>query len=418
MGKLNDILNAIADAIRKKGYNRTDGTPIIKASAFNNEILLFAEYGFAKNMVDSDGTGVSQLREVTIDDKITSIGEGAFKGLSITKIELHGGVNSIGASAFSGCENIKSIDLKNVKTLGINCFTQTGITDIVIPASVEKLEGANNSAFTQMYNVNSITVAEGNSRYYSKDDNGEECNVCVRKEYTSNNTTYKKTLIVGCKNSVIPEGVEVIFSDAMSSTMCPKTLVLPSTITTIAGRAFFTSSNLEELEVKSSINYSTNAFGGVGTVRLIVPSLSVWLNSSFGGSSANPMYSGVSGTTNISSSTLYVRMGEEVVLQEDIEIPTDITEIGKYSLIGCSNLKKVKFHGGITKIGEYSFAYCDNVSEYDFSELDVPPTLVDTTAFTGNHPTNWKILVKSGTLDSWKSADNWKTFTNIEESTN
>jgi hypothetical protein len=398
--KLNEIFKDIADAIRSILYKDVE-PPKIKGLHFLNEILLIADFGFAKNMVDATGEGITQVTSIIVDDRITSINTKAFANTKITNVTLHDGVTSIGSSAFSGCGNLKSIDLKQVQRLGNNCFTQTGITDIYIPKNVRDITmGSSNTAFVQMYYLKSIKVDENNNTFTSRDNNGEECNVCINK--TTN------TLMVGCVNSTIPEGVTSIFGDSFGFGLCPKNLVFPSTLTTISGRAFAGGTNITSVEAKSIINYKTNAFISCSALDFIVPDLSTLLKSTFGGSSANPMSYG--------NSYLYIRNGEITELQENIVIPNEITSINQYTFYGCISLQTVKFHSNIKRIGINAFAYCKNIKTYDFSELDTPPQLDATSAFNGTHPDGWSIIVKKGTLDTWKSADNWSAFTNIIES--
>jgi hypothetical protein len=400
--KLNEIFKDIADAIRSILYKDVE-PPKIKGLHFLNEILLIADFGFAKNMVDATGEGITQVTSIIVDDRITSINTKAFANTKITNVTLHDGVTSIGGSAFSGCGNLKSIDLKQVQRLGSNCFTQTGITDIYIPETVTDItggSGTSTTAFVQMYKLKSIRVDENNNVFTSRDNNGEECNVCIRK--TDN------TLMAGCVNSIIPKGVTSIHGDAFSYSLCPKILVFPNTLASISGRAFAGCDAVTSVEVKSIINYKTYAFMSCLALNFIVPDLSTLLKSTFEGGEANPMSYG--------NSYLYVRNGEITELQENIVIPNEITSINQYAFYGCISLQTVKFHSNIKRIGISAFAYCKNINTYDFSELDTPPQLDTTGAFKGTHPDGWSIIVKKGTLDTWKSADNWSAFTNIVES--
>ena len=106
------------------------------------------------------------------DTEITNLPSGddeTLKGLierSLTSITIPDSVTSIGRWAFSGC---------------------TGLTSITIPDSVISI-GEN--AFSGCTGLTSITVSPGNKVYHSE-------NNCIIN-------TEEKTLVVGCKNSVIP----------------------------------------------------------------------------------------------------------------------------------------------------------------------------------------------------------------------
>ncbi len=51
----------------------------------------------------------------------------------------------------------------------------------------------------------------------------------------------------------------------------------------------------------------------------------------------------------------------------DIEIPDNITSIGREAFFACSSITSVNFPSGLTTIGENSFAYCKNITSITFS---------------------------------------------------
>lgn len=104
---------------------------------------------------------------VELPDTIERIGDHAFYDVqNLTSINLPEGLVSIGENAFDGCENLKSIH---------------------IPASVRHI---GREAFSNCCELGSIEIAEGNPVYRS------ESNCCLTKD--------GKTLVFGCRLSVIP----------------------------------------------------------------------------------------------------------------------------------------------------------------------------------------------------------------------
>ena len=84
----------------------------------------------------------------------------------------------------------------NVTTIGSWAFFYcTGLTNITIGNSVTTI---GESALEGCSGLTSIVAAEGNTKY----DSREECNAIIETAYN--------TLIVGCKNSVIPNSVTTI----------------------------------------------------------------------------------------------------------------------------------------------------------------------------------------------------------------
>ena len=97
-----------------------------------------------------------------------------FKDYEIRKATVEYGITSIGESAFLGCR---------------------GMTELTLPNSVTSIGG---NAFEGCNGLEKIAVESGNSCYDSRDN----CNSIIGTE--------TNTLIVGCKNSVIPNSVTSI----------------------------------------------------------------------------------------------------------------------------------------------------------------------------------------------------------------
>jgi hypothetical protein len=94
-------------------------------------------------------------------------------------------------------------------------------------------------AFAYCSALEGITVADDNKNYKSVD------NCLLTKD--------GKTLMAGCKNSVIPEGITSIegsaFADCAGLT---GDLIIPNSVTTIGLAAFFGCSNLESITINLS----------------------------------------------------------------------------------------------------------------------------------------------------------------------
>ena len=105
--------------------------------------------------------GQNELKSVRIPDSVTSIGDSAFYNCtSIESVEIPDSVTSIGNSAFFGCESLTSVTIsESVTSIGANAFGEcTSLASIEIPGSVKKF---NESAFAGCENLTSVTINEG-----------------------------------------------------------------------------------------------------------------------------------------------------------------------------------------------------------------------------------------------------------------
>ncbi len=73
----------------------------------------------------------SQLKEVVFGaTELQYINDYAFANTPLENVSLHPSISSISYNAFSGCKNLKEIDLKNVKSLGAYAFSESGLQSI------------------------------------------------------------------------------------------------------------------------------------------------------------------------------------------------------------------------------------------------------------------------------------------------
>ena len=190
--------------------------------------------------------GCANITTITIPANVKEIESSAFEGCSgLTNVSIPNSVESIEDKAFNGCTGLTSITIPNsVVSIGNSAFDGTHLSDIVIPSSVTSI---GKQAFNGSY-INSITVDSSNAVYKSE-------NNCIIQK--SNNT-----LILGCRNSVIPSYVKTIADYAFYGCSGLKSITIPDSVTSIGNYAFYRCVNVTNVVLPDNLltigNYAFN----------------------------------------------------------------------------------------------------------------------------------------------------------------
>ena len=211
--------------------------------------------------------GCSGLTGLILPNSVTSIGNAAFVDCSgLTELILPNSVTSIGGNAFEGCSGLTELTLPNgVTSIGDSAFSGcSGLTELILPNGVRSI---GDFAFSLCSGLEKITVESGNSCYDSRDN----CNSIIDTEFN--------TLIVGCKNSVIPNSVTSIGYYAFYGCSGLTELTLPDSVASIGDGAFICCSDLSKITSLAEIPpmCGSGVFDRVNKTNceLIVPIVSV-----------------------------------------------------------------------------------------------------------------------------------------------
>ncbi len=292
-----------------------------------------------------------------------------------TEVVIPDNVTSIGATAFYKHEEITSITIpESVTSIQNNAFSYcSGLTSITIPASVTSIEIG---TFSGCSALTSIKVAEGNPNY----DSRENCNAIIDKE--------SNTLVQGCMNTTIPEGVVTIADVAFSGCIGLESITIPASVTEIGTNVFFGCNNLASIKVeKGNLKYDSRENCNAIIETKSNTLLHGFKNTMFPASVTsigNNAFSGCSGLENITIPTSITAIGSEAFLScsnlRSITLPPNITNIGYHMFANCSALESITIPPNATNIGYYAFYRCTGLTS-----INIPGSVtnIESGAFAG-----------------------------------
>lgn len=185
------------------------------------------------------GTKLVVPDSVTYEDtkfEVNYIASSAFFG-NITLEEVDIAAKNIYGRAFESCANLAKITLREgVTTVSSDAFTKTAITTVHLPASLIEL-GSSSAPFSQSANLESITIADGNTKFIVKD------------------------------GALMSADRTTIYLYPRAS--AEKFLAIPATVTKIAEKAFSYNTNLADtIVLHSGITKANSAFHGA-TIKCV-----------------------------------------------------------------------------------------------------------------------------------------------------
>lgn len=167
----------------------------------------------------------------------------------IKNIEISEGVTNISSDCFYGKRGLDKIILpESIISINSRSFNSCGLKEITIPRNVNFIS---DTAFLgNQSTLEKITVDESNEKYSCYRDSN--CIVDNTYNKTIDNTAITKALVLGCKNTRIPSGVEYVSVKAFYRCYDLETIKIPKSVKYIDHRAFSECYNLKLIEYEGS----------------------------------------------------------------------------------------------------------------------------------------------------------------------
>lgn len=326
----------------------------------------------------------NNILTVKIPSTVKRIGACAFAGLTNLKtviVESGGELENISAGAFLNCTNLTQfgntdgwIDIPSgVRTLGYTAFYGTKAETVYINSAMEDI---GIGAFAAMKNLLNIYVADGSARYFSNDE-------CL---FDSNGWLMQYAIGNGTNSFSVPEQVNNV------------------DIRFISQYAFAYAENLTSVSLNNIVSIDEYAFANCENLTSIT-------------SDENVEYIGASSFLNtpilnefegflVIGKVLHRYNGETSVLTEE-DFPSGITRISSYAFYENEYITTVYLPNSIKYIDNYAFAYCSELSEMRYRNTLLPD--VNDEPFIGL-PSYFEFYCRKSLIDNLTEGDDWYEY--------
>ena len=390
----------LCGTLTEKAYTIHYGTKVIGDCAFfdsrieniiiPNSLICIGDYAFQH---------CCSLRKINFTKYIKSIGDYAFcENSSLKSIELPEGINYIGNCAFLGCESLNFVSIphsvlmigegafsgcKSLKTVTINTDKFIVINDMLISSTGQLVscwsneevinvpicvKNIGNYAFYRCESVKSIIIPKTISKIGDFAFSGCKCLQSI--ELPNNMISLGIGVFSGCESlqSInIPEGIMCIGDRAFEDCKNIQTILIPEGVSRIGNEAFSRCISLHTIKIQNGIkSIGEKVFYDCITLQSLNFPRTL---TSIGGGVLNGCVSltelRIDNSLFYEKDKLLISSDGHLVscwsINENIELPNDVTIIDKYAFYGCKNIQIVNSSNRIDNIGKEAFCGCNKL---------------------------------------------------------
>ncbi len=381
--------------------------------------LVFEE-GSGLGSIGEDAFYGNKITKLELPQSLETIGGSAFAANLISEITIPQNVTNIGGSAFYACQNLRTVNLQTKNLIGgkENIFNGCSIRNVSFPSGIETIPnklfygaGFNNCTITIPATVTVIGDQAFNERWSGTGISGLTFEAGSKLSSIGNDAFYGNKIT----KLELPSTLEIIGSEAFANTLVSE-VVIPGNVTKIGYSAFYGCANLKKITIPGSVKEIGNSaftttegkkikcyvVKGTYAYEWVEENASKYNYEIVSSSAINYELGG--GTNNPANPTAYEK-GESITLKDPTRIGytflgwfSDSKFTNKVTKVDTSTGKDLTFHAK-WEANEYTVTYDVNAND---------AVLSGNKSFTLKYDTVYPKTMSTATRDGYKF-DGWYT---------
>jgi len=210
----------------------------------------------------------------------------------------------------------------------------------------------------------------------------------------------------------VPSSVTTICAWAFWSCSSLTSVNIPSSVTTIGEYAFWSCSSLSSVDIPSSVtSIGSDAFRSTGIKSVSIPSsiTSIEARTFLGCNHLTSL------TIPLSIDSIGIDAFRDCSGLTSLKIPSSVTYIGGNAFLGCSGLTSVTISSSITSMSFFPFVDCVGLKAI-YADSKIPFVFTpNSTEPSFDWTFSCKLYVPIGSISAYKTAYVWRRFYNVQE---